>query len=96
MKEVYLSVDRGIHFLYLKTNTWDVHLTCWHRSAHCNDSCAAFRLDNDEVHCLALPVLAAQCIARIAGPVMPKKTLLDAHADAVEAAERDEEEEEKV
>ena len=92
-REVYLSVDRGIHFMYLKTVTGSVQLACWHRSAHCNSSCAAFQIHDHEVHCLALPVLAAQCIAHIADSVTPKKTLLDAHAEAVETAEKDEEEE---
>jgi predicted GNAT family acetyltransferase len=62
---------------------------CWNRTEACIDSCAAFRLDDDEVYCLALPVLGAQGIAR----VMLKKTLLDAHAENVEAAEKDEREE---
>lgn len=66
---------------------------CWCGTHACHDACAAFYLNENEVHCLALPVLAAQCIARL---VESKKTLLDAHAEAVEAAERDEAEEDKA
>ena len=95
-RQVFLApgIYPGVQRLEYCDKNENIVIFCWCRKGiFCNTACAAFQLDSNEVYCLALPVLGAQRIAQF---VPAKKTLLDAHADAVEAAERDEEEEDRA